>query len=59
MQEEVFYNECGEALAQVVQRGGECLIPGDIQSQAGQGSEQPDVAVGVPVHCRRAGPDGL
>ena len=31
MQEEVFYNECGEALAQVVQRGERCPIPGDIQ----------------------------
>ena len=46
-------------MAQVVQRGGRCLIPGDIQGQAGQGSEQPDVAVGVPVHCRRVVPDGL
>ena len=34
-----FYNEGSEALAQVTQRGGECLIPGDTQSQAGQGSE--------------------
>jgi len=29
-----------------------CPIPGDIQCQAGQSSEQPDLAVGVPVHCR-------
>jgi len=28
---------------------------GDIQDQAGQGSEQPDLAVGVPVHCRGVG----
>jgi len=29
-----------------------CLIPGDTQSQAGWSSEQLDLAVGVPVHCR-------
>jgi len=28
------------------------LVPGDVQGQAGQGSEQPDVA--VLVHCRGA-----
>ena len=39
-------------MAQVVQRGSGCPIPGDTQGQAGQGSEQPDVAVGVPVHCK-------
>ena len=27
---------------QVVQRGDECPVPGGIQGQAGQGSEQPD-----------------
>ena len=26
--------------------------PGDAQGQAGQGSEQPDLPVSVPVHCR-------
>jgi len=31
----------------------------DTQGQAGWGSEQPHVAVGVPVHCRAVGPDGL
>ena len=35
---------------QVVQRGDECPVPGGIQGQAGQGSEQPDWAVYVPVH---------
>ena len=30
-----FYTESGEALAQVVQRGGGCPVPGDIQGQAG------------------------
>jgi len=32
---------------------------GDVQGQAGPGSEQPDVAVGVPVHCRGFGLDDL
>ena len=34
---------------------GECPIPGGLQGQAGQGSEQPDLAVGAPVHCRGVG----
>lgn len=36
------------------------MIParGDTQDQAGWGSEPPDQAVGVPVHCK-VGPDGL
>jgi len=29
-----------------------CPVPGDIQGQVGQGSEQPDLAIDVPVHCR-------
>ena len=33
--------------------------PGDIQDWAGWGSEQPDGAVGVPVHCRTVGADNL
>ena len=41
-----------EALAQVAQRGGGYPIPGDIQGQTEWGCEQPDRAVGVPVHCR-------
>ena len=49
----------GGALRQVAQRGGGCPIPGDTQGQAGWGSEQPDVAVGVPVHCREVGLDVL
>ena len=32
-------------------------FPGDIQVQAGQGSEEPNLAVDVPVHCRRVGRD--
>ena len=41
----------------LAQRGGGCLIPVDIQRQAGLGSEQPDL--GVPVHCRGVGLVGL
>lgn len=29
--EEAFYNACGEAPAQVAQRGGRCPIPGNIK----------------------------
>ena len=43
----------------VAQRGGGCPIPGDTQGQAVWDSEQPDGAVGVPVHGRGVGPDGL
>ena len=51
------YNKGNEAL--VAQRGDGCSVPGDIQGQAGQGSEHPDLAVGVPVHYRGVGLDGL
>jgi len=37
----------------------EAHLLGDSQGQAERGSEHPDVAVGVPVHCRGVGPDGL
>ena len=40
-----------EALKQIAQRGDGCPVPGDIQGQDGQGSEHPDLTVGVPVHC--------
>ena len=42
-------------LEEAVWRGGECLCPRDIQGQAGQGSEQPGRAAGVPAHCRGVG----
>ena len=45
---EDFYNEGGEALAQVAQRGGRYLTAGDAQGKARWGSEQPDVAVRWP-----------
>ena len=57
--EEIFYNESGETLEQVAQRGGRCPIPGNIQDQAGQGFEQPDLVEDVPAHCRGVGRDDL
>jgi len=59
IKEELFYHEGGETLAQVAQRGGRCPIPGNIQGQVGQGSEQPDPAEDVPAHCRGFRLDGL
>ena len=44
----------GEALDQVAQGGGGRPILGDTQAQAGWGSDQPDVAVDVPVRCRES-----
>jgi len=40
-------------------KGGRCPIPGNIQGQVRWGSEQPDVVVDVPAHCREIGLDGL
>jgi len=57
--EEIGYDESGETLAQVAQRGGLCPIPGNIDSQVGQGSEQSNPVEGVPAHCRGVGLDGL
>ena len=48
-----------KTLAQVDQRGGRCPIPGNIQDQVGQGSEQPGLVVDVPTHCGRVGLDDL
>jgi len=53
------YSKGGETQAQIAQRGGGCPIPGDAQGQAGWGFEHPDLAVGVPVHCRGVGLDDL
>ena len=50
--EEIFCKEGGETLTQIAQRGGRCLNPGNIQGEAGWGSEQPDLVVDVPAHCR-------
>ena len=51
MRKMFFYSKGSEALEQVAQRGGRCPVSGDILGQAGWGSEQPDLAVGIPVHC--------
>ena len=55
----MFYNEGGETLGQVAQRGGRRPIPGNIQGLAGWGSEQPDLVEDVPAHCRGVGLDDL
>ena len=46
-------------LEQITHSGGGCPIPVDIQGQDGLGSEQLDLAVGVPVHCRGVGLEDL
>ena len=55
----VFYNEDGETLEQVAQRGSRCPIPGNIQGQVGWGSEKPDLVEDVPAYCRGIGLDNL
>ena len=52
-----FYNESGETLAQVAQRGGRCPIPGNTQGQVGWGPEQPDLVEDVSACCRGVGLD--
>jgi len=47
-----FYNENGETLEQVAQRGSGGSIPGNIQGHVGCGSEQPGLVEDVPAHCR-------
>lgn len=49
-----------DLLEHIYRRATEMIsIPGETRGQAGRGSEQPDLPVSVPVHCRRVGPDGL
>ena len=55
----IFYSRGVEALAQVAQGCGGWPIPGDTQGQDGWGSEHPDGAVGVPVHCGGVGLNDL
>ena len=55
----MFYSRGDEALEQFAQLCGVCPIPGDTQGQAGQGSDHPDVAVGVPIHRREVALDDL
>jgi len=57
--EEIFYNEGGETIEQVAQRDGRCPIPGNIQGQAGSGSEQPDLVEDVSAHGTGVGLDDL
>ena len=44
--------EGGDTLEQVAQGGCGCPIPGDIQGQAGCGSEQPGLVIGNPAPNR-------
>lgn len=46
-------------LALVAQRGGGSFIPGNIQGQVRQGSEQAGLVEDVPAFCRGVGLDGL
>jgi len=39
--------------------GDRCAIPGNMHSQTGRGSEQPDLVEDVPAHCRGVGLDDL
>lgn len=55
----MFYNEGGEAPEQVAQRDNRCPMPGNIEGQVGQGSEQTDLVEGVPAHRRWVGLDEL
>lgn len=47
-----FFNEDGQTLAQVTQRGDGSLISGNIQGEVGQGLKQPDLVEDVPAHGR-------
>jgi len=42
-------------LEQVAERSCGCPLPGSVQVQAGQGSEQPGLVEGVPAHGRGVG----
>ena len=57
--EEILYNEGGETLERIAQRGSGGPIPGNIQDQVGRGSEQPDLVSGVPARCGGVGLDDL
>lgn len=45
------YNEDGETVTEIAQGGGRCSIPGKIQRQAGQNSEQPGLVKDDPAYC--------
>lgn len=50
MQGRPFYSEGSGTLEEAAQRGGRCPIPGNIQGQAGHGSQQPDLVEDVPAY---------
>jgi len=54
-----FYDEGGETLGQIAQRGSGGPIPGNIQGQARCGSEQPGLVEDIPAHCRGVGRNDL
>ena len=56
---EAFYDEGGEALAQVAQRNCGWPITGNVQSQVGWGFEQADPAKDVPAHGKGVGLEDL
>ena len=53
----MLYDEGGGTLAEVAQRGGRCPMPGNIQGQAGRGSEQPGLVEDARARCRGVGLD--
>jgi len=55
----MFYNDGGETWEQIAQKHGRYPVPGNIQSQTGQGSEQTDLDENVPAHCSGVGLDDL
>jgi len=57
--EDSFYDEGGQTLERVPQRGGRCHIPGNIQGQVGRGSEQPGLVEDGSSHCRGVRLDDL
>jgi len=52
IRKQFFYNEGGETLERVSQRGSGDPVPRNIQGQVGGGSEQPGLVEDVPAHCR-------
>ena len=54
-----FNNKSGEAVEHVAQRGSWHLTPEDIKHEARQDSEQHDLPVDVPAHCRGVELEGL
>lgn len=51
-EEEIFYAECGAALEQAAHRSCGYLITGSVQTQAGLGSEKPDLVKDATTHGR-------